>query len=146
MAYQTFIGQLKNLFWTPAISQKIETKSKLERLPKYVLYQILIHVRFIDLRNMAYLNKYFRERIFDAAFWQFNFKSKFDCISDDMPTKNIPRWYYEKYKIFNIELLGNGTKHVRSFAFSDKYIAKIEDDGTLYIKSWNKRTNFMAPC
>lgn len=114
-----------------------KTKSELERIPKYILYQILIHVRLIDLSNMVCLNKYFRDRILDIEFWKFNVKSKFNHIPDDMTSKNIPNpfgWYYMRYKIFNDGALNKRIiiKSLR-LSLSDRQLAGIDEDGTLYV-------------
>ena len=121
--------------------QKIQTKAYLEIIPKYMLYQILIHVGFIDQRNVAHLNKYFNDRVLDPTFWRMNILSKFGQIPNTFPSKNIPRWYYGLYKNINTNFLGK--TNLRSFSLSDTHEAGIDENGTLYVKT---RYLIKVPC
>lgn len=114
-------------------SKSVETWSYLEKIPKYMLYQILILVNFIDLKNLSVVNKYFRNRILSQNFWQFKLRSQFGSVPSDMPNKNIMAWYYQQFKYCEFSFLSDIIRKFRDISFSHRYIAIIDELSTLTI-------------
>ena len=74
---------------------------RLEKVPKYVLFEIIKYLSYIDLQKITQLNKYFNKRMKDVELWQILLNKKLDRGYDN------PRKLYLTKKTRHLHISGN---------------------------------------
>lgn len=123
-------------FWTTNPPENF-----LEKIPKYVLYEIVNNLEFCELEKVSRLNKYFYKQLKKVEFWKARLRKQ-GLFPDYIPDTNFKSWYIDNIvkKMYAGTVYGRLQEFVtkRYVEAGDNAIAFIEEDGTLksnYIKS-----------
>ena len=122
-------------FWTTNPPENF-----LEKIPKYVLYEIVNNLKFCELEKVSRLNKYFYKQLEKVEFWKARLRKQ-GLFPDYIPDSNFKSWYIDIVKkMYSVtsygQMAGLGIK--KYVEAGDNAMAFIEEDGTLksnYVKS-----------